>query len=254
MDRSAKRASIFYGKPYPAHYNRSARAPGGFSMKCTFSIATLLVFSGFAAAQTTEPVPVDQEPHHHVLLRNDDVLVLRCTVPHGERTLFHTHSSDSIAVELAHATIVQQKWAAPETSADKVIPGQLSVRILNGATYTHRIENVGQTEFDVFDVEILRPSVNPSSTLAGPVAAETPGARAYKWTLAPGSTTPMHAHERPYIIVSVTAFPLKMTAPDGQSMTHDLKPGDFHWVQSTVTHSLTNAGKEEAQIIEIELK
>ena len=223
-------------------------------MKLTFMIAPLLLFGVLATAQTTEPVPVDREPHHHVLLHNDDVLVLRCTILPGEHTLYHTHSNDSIAVELAHATVVQQKWGAPETPAGEVHPGELSVRILKGDSYSHRIKNVGQTDFDVFDVEVLQPSAQPSSAIAGPVAAETPGARAYKWTLPPGGGTPMHAHERPYIIVAATAFPLKMTAPDGQSMTHEVKPGDFHWIPAKVTHSLANEGKEEAEIIEIELK
>ena len=64
----------------------------------------------------------------------------------------------------------------------------------------------------------------------------------------------MHTHVQPYVIVAVTAFPLKMTSPDGQSMSHEIKPGDFHWVTSKVTHSLANEGTEEAQIVEIELK
>jgi len=249
-----KRLPISYGKLFSDHYNRWAAAPEVVPMKRTTTIASLLFFSVFAAAQTTEPVPVDQEPHHHVLLNNDDVLILRCTLQPGERTFYHTHSYDSIAVELAHATVIQQKWGSTETAADEVHPGELSVRILKGETYTHRISNIGQAEFDVFDVEVLRPSAHPSAALAGTVAVENPGARAYKWTLAPGSVTPMHTHERPYIIVAATAFPLKMIAPGGQSMTHDIKPGDFHWVTSKVTHSLTNEGKIEAQIIEIELK
>jgi mannose-6-phosphate isomerase-like protein (cupin superfamily) len=45
-----------------------------------------------------------------------------------------------------------------------------------------------------------------------------------------------------------------MTAPDGQSLTHEIKPGDFHWVTTKVTHTLANAGTGEGQIIEIELK
>ena len=64
----------------------------------------------------------------------------------------------------------------------------------------------------------------------------------------------MHTHVRPYLIVSATGFTLKMTAPDGQSVQHDVKPGDFHWITTNVTHSLANAGNTPGQIIEIELK
>jgi len=61
-------------------------------------------------------------------------------------------------------------------------------------------------------------------------------------------------HERPYLIVAATAFPLKMTSPDGRSFADDVKPGDFHWVGSKITHALSNEGTTEAEIVEIELK
>jgi hypothetical protein len=47
---------------------------------------------------------------------------------------------------------------------------------------------------------------------------------------------------------------LKMTAPDGQSLSEVVKVGDFHWVNVPVTHSLGNAGAAEDQIVEFELK
>ena len=78
--------------------------------------------------------------------------------------------------------------------------------------------------------------------------------RVYKYVLAPGASTPMHTHERPYLIVAATDLQLKMTSPDGQSMSHEIKAGDFHWVDNKVTHSLANDGATEGQLIEIELK
>jgi hypothetical protein len=46
------------------------------------------------------PVPMDEEPHHHVLLKNEFVEVVRATIPPGESTLFHTHSHDSAGFDL----------------------------------------------------------------------------------------------------------------------------------------------------------
>ena len=223
-------------------------------MKFSLAFPCFLVLGAMAAFQTPGPVPVEQEPHHKVLLKNDEVLVLRSTVPAGESTLYHVHSYDGIAVELAHAVITQQQWNKPVTPPSEVHPGEITARVLKDGPYIHRITNVGKEMFDVLDVEVLRHPEQPSTFLAGPVAAETPGARAYSWNLAPGQTTPMHTHERPYIILAVTAFPLKMALPDGQTMSHELKPGDFHWVTSKVTHTLANEGKVPAQIVEIELK
>jgi hypothetical protein len=36
--------------------------------------------------------------------------------------------------------------------------------------------------------------------------------------------------------------------PKGQSFIEKVKPGDFHWVDSTITHTLTNEGAFEGQI------
>src|SRR5260370_42485448 len=62
---------------------------------------------------------------------------------------------------------------------------------------------------------------------AATVAAENPSARVYNWVLAPGATSAMHTHVRPYLIIAAKGFTLKMTAPDDQSVTHEIKLGDF---------------------------
>jgi quercetin dioxygenase-like cupin family protein len=107
---------------------------------------------------------------------------------------------------------------------------------------------------DVFDVELLQRPALSSTSVAAPVAAENASARVYNWVLAPGATSAMHTHKRPYLIVAATPVNLKMTAPDGQSFSEKVNPGDFHWVDSTVTHSLSDEGTVEGQIVEIELK
>ena len=208
----------------------------------------------FATQEASAPVPVEQEPHHHLVLKNDNLLVLRVILQPGESSLYHVHSVDDVAVWLGNTSSAQQLPNEPESAPVEQKPGNITLRTLRETPFTHRVHNVGKGLFDVLDVEILQRPEHPSSAVAGPVAGENPSARVYKWTLAPGGATPMHTHERPYLIVAATGFNLKMTAPDGQSATHEIKPGDFHWVTSKVTHSLANAGTSEGQIVEIELK
>ena len=208
----------------------------------------------FATQEASAPVPVEQEPHHHLVLKNDNLLVLRVILQPGESSLYHVHSVDDVAVWLGNTSSAQQLPNEPESAPVEQKPGNITLRTLRETPFTHRVHNVGKGLFDVLDVEILQRPEHPSSAVAGPVAGENPRARVYKWTLAPGGATPMHTHERPYLIVAATGFNLKMTAPDGQSATHEIKPGDFHWVTSKVTHSLANAGTSEGQIVEIELK
>jgi quercetin dioxygenase-like cupin family protein len=208
----------------------------------------------FAAQEAPAPVPVENEPLHHVVLKNESVVVIRLTLPAGERTLYHIHTHDRVAVNLSSTSITQQKLNEAEGAASAAGPGTFSAMTLEGSAYTHRVHNVGSDDFDVLDVELLERPGTPSPIAAAAVAAENPSARIYNWVMVPGATSAMHTHLRPYLIVAATGFVLKMTAPDGQTSTHEIKRGDFHWADTKVTHSLGNAGSAEGQIVEIELK
>jgi quercetin dioxygenase-like cupin family protein len=213
----------------------------------------LLVLAGAAAAQE-QPVPVDQEPHHHVVLKNDYVEVMHVILAPGERTLYHTHAHDRAAVELSSSSITQQKVGEAEAPAHSTQPGDLSVATLPPGGYSHRVHNAGTSVFEVFDIEFLQRPEKPSEVAAAPVVGENPSARAYRWRLDPGAKTPEHTHHRPYLIVAATPLQLKMTAPDGQSRTEQVKAGDFHWVDAEVTHVLSNEGASVGEIAEFELK
>ena len=221
-------------------------------MKYFASFLPLLAFVAGGHAQDA-PVPVEQEPHHRVVLKNDSVLVMRVNLPPGESTLYHTHSHDRAAIDLAHNTITQQKPGGLETLPENSSPGHVFAAALD-TPYTHRVKNVGNEMMDLIDVDFLIRSKQPGGPAAAAVVAENPSARIYRWALAPGTVSPMHAHERPYLIVATTAFKLKMSAPDGRSLSEEVKPGDFHWIDAKVTHSLANEGSSAGEIVEIELK
>ena len=213
----------------------------------------LLALVGITMAQD-KPIPVDQEPHHKLVLKNDLVEVMHVTLSPGERTLYHTHSYDRAAVELSTCSITQQPFGGAEGPPSPTQPGDLSMSPQINGGYSHRVHNVDSAIFEVLDVEFLRRPEKPADTPAGPVAAENPSARAYRWNLAPGAKTAEHTHSRPYLIVAATPMQLKMTAPDGQPATHSVKAGDFHWVDAPVTHVLANDGATAGTIVEMELK
>src|SRR5712692_4965228 len=218
--------------------------------------SAVLLFSSFifAAQEGLVSVPVENEPLHHVVLKNESIVVIHLTLPPGERTLYHIHSRDRVAVPLSSTSITQQVLNEKEGPPSPSEPGTFSALTLPGSSYTHRVHNVGANPYDVLDVELLVRPQSPSPATAATVAAENPSARIYNWVLAPGSISAMHTHVRPYLIVAATGFTLKMTAPDGLSLTYELKRGGFLWVDTKVTHILGNAGNAEGQILEIELK
>jgi len=226
-------------------------------MKPFLIVALLFLSFALIAAQKASdpaPVPVEQEPHHHIVLKNDYVLVMHVTIPEGEQSLYHIHSHDRMSVTLSSTNISQQKLNEPEGPSTASKPGDLSAPTVDTTPWIHRVHNLGPGSFEVLDVEFLQRPGEASASVAGPVAAENPSARAYQWTLAPGATSAMHTHNRPYLIIAVSKMPLKMSAPDGQSFSHEIEAGDFHWVDMKVTHSLTNEGTTEGQIVEVELK
>ena len=216
-------------------------------------LAACILWSASSVAQS-KPVPVEQEPYHHVQLKNNDIVVIHATLPPGESTAYHIHSCDRAGVQLSVNTTTGQRLGEAEGKPIAASPGDVFSDTCTDKPLTHRVHNVGSTTMEVIDLELLHRPEHPSASGAGPVAVENPSVRVYKWAIAPAASTAMHTHTRPYLVVAVTPMQLKMTAPDGQSRTEQVKAGDFHWVNVPVTHALANEGSTEGQIVEFELK
>ncbi len=106
-------------------------------------------------ASLKEPVPVEMEPHHHVVLQNQYVRVLEVLFPPGDPSLFHTHSNDNVSVALSgdftKSQVMGGKWSEPVP----VIPGAVAFHKAKGQPYTHRVGSAGEKPFHVIDVEIF---------------------------------------------------------------------------------------------------
>jgi hypothetical protein len=200
------------------------------------------------------PVPVEQEPHHQVLWKNEFAEVIHVLLPAGESTLFHTHSRDHVAVDLTHTTIALQRLNEPEGQPEPTAPGNVSARANADQPFSHRLRNLGPATFEAIDVEFFQRPRHPAQPGAPAVVAENPSARVYQWSLTPGAATTVHAHRHPYVLLAVTPVRLKTTTPDGNASVEDFKAGDYRWVDTTVPHTLSNAGGAEGQIFEIEMK
>jgi len=106
-----------------------------------------------------EPVPVEREPHHHVVLQNQYVRVLDVFFPVGQPALFHTHSNDNVSVELSGDKTKSQPWSGKGigewSAAGDVVPGRVGFHKAAGQPYTHRVGSAGEKPYHVIDVEIF---------------------------------------------------------------------------------------------------
>src|SRR5215470_12160589 len=97
-------------------------------------------------------VPVEDEPRHKTVLKNEYVQAFRVTLQPGESTQMHVHAHDDAAVRLSQSTTTQQTLGQPVSKAEDASPGTVSARTNEPRSLTHRVNNVGTTIFDVIDV------------------------------------------------------------------------------------------------------
>ncbi len=68
----------------------------------------------------------------------------------------------------------------------------------------------------------------------------------------PGDKTPMHSHPN-HVVYALTGETVKFTLPDGKTNTVTVKAGQVTW-RNAETHTVENVGKNEAHVLDIELK
>ena len=222
--------------------------------RIALSVLSALVLAGMGMAQEAA-VPVCQEPRHRLKLENEYVHVCDVLVPPGETTGFHTHSHDLVAVMESNSEM-KAEFQGGEPQRKVTEDGDIRViEVLK--PYTHRETNVGKTPFHLTLVQLMKATPEHKQVAAGrsKPAVENQRVRVYRWTLAPGQSSGLHSHELPYVIVAVKGGELLMMGPNGEgSRNEQVKPGDFHFVNFKVTHSLTNAGEGPMELVEIEVK
>jgi quercetin dioxygenase-like cupin family protein len=106
-------------------------------------------------ASLKEPVPVEREPHHHVVFQNQYARVLDVFFPVGEPALFHTHSNDNVSVELSGDKTKSQTMGGEWSAPGDVVPGRVGFHKAVGQPYTHRVGSAGAQPYHVIDVEIF---------------------------------------------------------------------------------------------------
>jgi hypothetical protein len=155
------------------------------------------------AAQDPQIIPMDQEPHHRLVLQNRVVKVFHVELPPREAFAMHRHDTDDVAVLLDSATTVS------------TTPGQADVLTMSKAAdvmftrngYVHSVRNIGHTAYRMISIELLHPQTGTHSicgTQLSNLKTECRAVRASE-TNAPPADSPQFVTDQIIVTLSVIA-------------------------------------------------
>jgi quercetin dioxygenase-like cupin family protein len=227
-----------------------------FLLLLSFASANTLSQSlGPGTAQS--PVEIRNEPHHHLLLKNDYVRVWETLILAGDATLWHIHNNDNVVITLGDAR-VRVETVGAATAESLLKRGEVGFR---KAPYVHRAISIGTTPFHNFAIEILK-SPHNSQTLSKlkeqmgrePII-ENDGVRVYRVALSPSESTGMLTHPLSGLMVTIMygEIVVQRKGKDKPEQTK-VAAGNIRWITGPLTYSIKNVGTTVFEALDIELK
>jgi quercetin dioxygenase-like cupin family protein len=223
------------------------------------TLALLLLLSTTLLFAQSPEVEITSEPSHHLALENAYVRVFKVEAPPHASTLVHWHRHDYMYVTLGDSYIENDVKGKPPVTL-KFKDGETHY---SPATFAHAAKNLADTPFRNVTIEFLKnddskwdPDRGLSILHGGTIDIlfVKDGARVSDIDLQPGGIIPEHTHTGPHLLVAVTDVDLEAKAA-GKPATHlQLKAGDIKWIEGGITHTVINAGKQEARMITVEFK
>jgi hypothetical protein len=230
------------------------------------SIALIVLgLTAFLSAQVT----LSEEPHHKVAFENAQLRILNIFVSAKDVTLEHKHERDMVTVSMmtngtdTRVQLPGQPWGAIRPRRPF---GHVEVTDYGTKAISHRVENVGSGEFQLFAVENLKTggwSTNPAvSAAVTTIARESRAFRVYEVNLGRERLQTSHTHALPTIVVLLSGKVMS-DGPDKQAKPNapapvGLKqldgPGQWLLVPAGDTHHLVRLGSEDGQLVEIEVR
>jgi len=113
----------------------------------------LLLFAFSLSAQAPVAVPAAKEPHHHLILENSYVRVLRVSVPAHDATLLHQHDVPYIYVALGPGDVINAVAGKPEAHL-VMTDGQVGY---SRGGFAHIARTDAGSPFNNVTVELLHP-------------------------------------------------------------------------------------------------
>lgn len=230
-------------------------------------LASFLLSAWALAVPTSAPaeeqgVPIVQAPFHLPVFHNEYVLVLNVDVPPQRNTGYHTHTNDSVSVNIEPADMTNQALGEPQAGPPRHSRrGEPGFNAFSkGPPRTHKASNVGTTFFHNIDVIFQKPQ--PSGFMPGSRAGvagytqimDNERVRGWRLVLEPGQSAAAITQQAPGLRIVLDGGVIAEQVPGRPERGMFLKPGDFFWQDGGVTRAVSNTGMTRVELIEYELK
>jgi hypothetical protein len=195
-------------------------------------------------------VPMEKEPHHHLVFENEALRVMEPNISAGDTTLEHLHVYDDATVCISGSNMRARRPGADWSPVGEPCrSGEINVTEYAGKPASHTVENTGIAVFHLVAVVNLRGSgwsTNPPfSASATALAKETRAFQIYEVRLDRSSRETSHVHKKPTILVLISG---DVTAGKQQLG----EPGQWILISPDEPHRLST--QREAKIVEIEVR
>lgn len=115
-------------------------------------LALLWIVAVPMGAQDNSVIPLDQEPHHHLALKNDVVEVFSVDLASHDAFKVHRHDHDDVAVVLGEAVTVNTRPGKPDL-LQNFKGGEV---LFAPSPRVHSVRNIGQTDYRIVSIDLLR--------------------------------------------------------------------------------------------------
>jgi hypothetical protein len=232
-------------------------------LSLTAVVIAIAMAASPAFAQGEEgAVSIEQAPYHLPVFTNEYVTVLKIEIPPKRDTGYHTHTRDSVSVNIVPADNLNQdlgsSQAVPSARAER---GRVQFTAYGGQPpRSHKNTNVGTTPFHNVSFIFKAPKPHgftPSSRADVPAYVSVlDNARVRGWRLAlePGQSAPAITQQSPGLRAVVGGGEILESVPGQPDRAMFLRDGEFYWQGPKVTRAVRNRGTTRVELVEFELK
>jgi len=233
------------------------------------SALLLFTFSLQAQAPASNPVPLKEEPHHHLLFENEYVRTWAFGIHGHDATLLHSHDLPYLGIALGAADFVNAVSGKPETHVT-LADGQVSY---SKGGFVHLVRTESDAPFRNLTIELLKPQGTPQNRCAKVIADGALNCPQVSATPLDLATTQVFETDEVLVRAGAISFQMRMAGADAKPArlvgvldqselnvelpgqpAKKLHGGEAAWLPAGAVTSLVNPGAADARFFVVTFK